>query len=81
MSGSSTATCATIGRITFPELTRRGYDEPMMLGSLAGSGTLGILIPPSIIMIVYGVAADVPIRKLFIAGVLPGLLLTALFSG
>jgi C4-dicarboxylate transporter, DctM subunit len=81
VSGSSTATTATIGRITVAELTRRGYDDKLVLGSLAGSGTLGILIPPSIIMIVYGVAADVPITHLFIAGVLPGMLLMALFSG
>lgn len=81
VSGSSTATTATIGRITVTELTRRGYDDRIILGSLAGSGTLGILIPPSIIMIVYGVAADVPITHLFIAGVLPGMLLMALFSG
>ena len=81
VSGSSTATTATIGRITIAELTRRGYDDRIVLGSLAGSGTLGILIPPSIIMIVYGVAADVPITHLFIAGVLPGILLMALFSG
>ncbi|MGB8436545.1 MAG: TRAP transporter large permease subunit [Burkholderiales bacterium] len=81
VSGSSTATTATIGRITVAELTRRGYDDRIVLGSLAGSGTLGILIPPSIIMIVYGVAADVPITHLFIAGVLPGALLIALFSG
>jgi len=81
VSGSSTATTATIGRITVTELTKRGYDDRLVLGSLAGSGTLGILIPPSIIMIVYGVAADVPITHLFIAGVLPGILLMALFSG
>lgn len=81
VSGSSTATTATIGRITVSELTKRGYDDRVVLGSLAGSGTLGILIPPSLIMIVYGVAADVPITHLFIAGVLPGMLLMALFSG
>jgi C4-dicarboxylate transporter, DctM subunit len=81
VSGSSTATTATIGRINITELRRRGYDDSIVLGSLAGSGTLGILIPPSIVMIVYGVAADVPITHLFIAGVLPGLLLMALFSG
>ena len=80
VSGSSTATTATIGRITVAELTRRGYDDKMVLGSLAGSGTLGILIPPSLIMIVYGVAADVPITHLFIAGVLPGILLMSLFA-
>jgi C4-dicarboxylate transporter, DctM subunit len=80
VSGSSTATTATIGRITVSELTKRGYDERMVLGSLAGSGTLGILLPPSLIMIVYGVAADVPITHLFIAGVLPGVLLMGLFA-
>jgi C4-dicarboxylate transporter DctM subunit len=80
VSGSSTATTATIGRITVAELTRRGYDDKLVLGSLAGSGTLGILIPPSLIMIVYGVAADVPITHLFIAGVLPGILLMSLFA-
>ena len=81
VSGSSTATTATIGRINLIELRKRGYQDSIVLGSLAGSGTLGILIPPSIIMIVYGVAADVPITHLFIAGVLPGILLMALFSG
>jgi tripartite ATP-independent transporter DctM subunit len=81
VSGSSTATTATIGRINLAELRKRGYADSIVLGSLAGSGTLGILIPPSIIMIVYGVAADVPITHLFIAGVLPGLMLIALFSG
>ncbi len=80
VSGSSTATTATIGRITVSELARRGYDERLVLGSLAGSGTLGILIPPSIIMIVYGVAADVAITQLFIGGVLPGILLMGLFA-
>jgi tripartite ATP-independent transporter DctM subunit len=81
VSGSSAATCATIGKMTLPELQRRGYPDHMVIGTLCGSGTLGLLIPPSIIMIVYGVAADVSIAKLFIAGVLPGLLLAALFSG
>ncbi|KAI5914551.1 TRAP transporter large permease [Thauera sp. 2A1] len=81
VSGSSAATCATIGKITLPELTRRGYPESMVLGTLAGAGTLGLLIPPSIIMIVYGVAADVSIAKLFIGGVLPGVLLASLFMG
>ncbi|MGH8600970.1 MAG: TRAP transporter large permease, partial [Burkholderiales bacterium] len=81
ISGSSAATAATIGRITIPELTRRGYYEPMAIGSLAGAGTLGLLIPPSIIMIVYGVAANVSIARLFIAGVLPGAVLVLLFSG
>ena len=81
ISGSSAATAATIGRITIPELLKRGYDEKMAIGSLAGAGTLGLLIPPSIIMIVYGVAADVSIARLFVAGVLPGVMLMLLFSG
>ena len=81
VSGSSAATTATIGRITIPELLKRGYDEKTTIGSLAGSSTLGFLIPPSIIMIVYGVAADVSISRLFIAGVLPGIMLMVLFSG
>src|SRR6185295_16365524 len=67
VSGSSTATCATVSRIALPELKKRGYPEPIAIGSLAGAGTLGILIPPSIIMIVYAVAADVSILHLFIA--------------
>jgi tripartite ATP-independent transporter DctM subunit len=81
VSGSSAATTATIGRITIPELLKRGYDEKTAIGSLAGSSTLGFLIPPSIIMIVYGVAAEVSIIRLFIAGILPGLLLMVLFMG
>jgi tripartite ATP-independent transporter DctM subunit len=81
VSGSSAATAATIGRITIPQLLRRGYDRDLTLGSLAGAGTLGLLIPPSIVMIVYGVAAEVSIGHLFVAGVVPGLLLMALFSG
>jgi tripartite ATP-independent transporter DctM subunit len=81
ISGSSTATCATIGKITIPELRKRNYDEAMYIGSLAGAGTLGLMIPPSIILIVYGVAADVSIARLFVAGVLPGILLVVLFSG
>lgn len=81
VSGSSAATCATIGKMTLPELARRGYPEDITIGSLAGAGTLGLLIPPSIIMIVYGVSADVSIARLFIAGVFPGILLASLFSG
>ena len=81
VSGSSAATCATIGKMTLPELTRRGYPQDQIIGSLAGAGTLGLLIPPSIIMIVYGVTAEVSISQLFVAGVLPGLLLASLFSG
>ncbi|WVN42295.1 TRAP transporter large permease subunit [beta proteobacterium MWH-UniP1] len=80
VSGSSAATCATIGKMTLPELLRRGYPEGLVIGSLAGAGTLGLLIPPSIIMIVYGVTAEVSISKLFIAGVFPGFLLAGLFS-
>jgi C4-dicarboxylate transporter DctM subunit len=81
VSGSSAATAATIGRISLPELKARGYPDGISLGSLAGAGTLGLLIPPSIIMIVYGVAAQVSVARLFIAGVLPGLMLMSLFSG
>jgi len=81
VSGSSAATCATIGKMTLPELKRRGYPEAMAISTLAGAGTLGLLIPPSIIMIVYGVTADVSIAKLFIAGVFPGLMLALLFMG
>jgi tripartite ATP-independent transporter DctM subunit len=81
VSGSSAATCATIGKMTLPELSRRGYPDGITIGSLAGAGTLGLLIPPSIIMIVYGVSANVSIAHLFIAGIIPGILLAALFSG
>jgi tripartite ATP-independent transporter DctM subunit len=81
VSGSSAATCATIGKMTIPELTRRGYPEDKVIGTLAGAGTLGLLIPPSIIMIVYGVSANVSIAQLFIAGIIPGIMLAALFSG
>ena len=80
VSGSSSATCATIGKMTLPELAARGYPEEITTGTLAGAATLGLLIPPSIIMIVYGVTANVSIAKLFIAGIVPGLLLAALFS-
>ncbi len=81
VSGSSAATCATIGKISLPELKKRGYPDDIAIGTLAGASTLGLLIPPSIIMIVYGVAANVSIAKLFMAGVIPGLVLAALFSG
>ena len=81
VSGSSAATCATIGKMSLPELAKRGYPTAMSIGSLAGAGTLGLLIPPSIIMIVYGVTADVSISQLFIAGVIPGIVLALLFSG
>lgn len=80
ISGSSAATAATIGRMSIPELRSRGYDDRMLLGSLAGSATLGFLIPPSIIMIIYGVNAQASIARLFIAGILPGLMILILFS-
>ena len=80
VSGSSTATCATISKIALPELKRRGYDEGITIGALCAGGTLGILIPPSIIMVLYAVAAEVSLVKLFIAGFLPGFLMMALFS-
>lgn len=79
VSGSSAATAATIGRMTLPELSKRGYDDSMAIGTLAGSGTLGLLIPPSIILIIYGVAAEVSIARLFLAGAFPGLILILLF--
>ena len=81
VSGSSAATCATIAKIALPELKRRGYDEDLSLGSLAGAGTLGILIPPSITMVVYAVAAEVSIIQVFLAGFVPGLLVMLLYSG
>src|SRR6187549_1098911 len=81
VSGSSAATCATIAKVALPELKRRGYDEMVSLGSLAGAGTLGILIPPSITMVVYAVAANVSIIQIFLAGFLPGLLVMVLYSG
>ena len=81
VSGSSAATCATIAKVALPELARRGYDEKTCLGSLCGAGTLGILLPPSIIMVVYAVAAEVSILKVFVAGLIPGVILTLLFSG
>lgn len=81
VSGSSAATAATIGKMSIPELTRRGYPEKMILGTLAGSATLGLLIPPSIILIVYGVATEQSIARLFIGGILPGILLVSLFIG
>jgi tripartite ATP-independent transporter DctM subunit len=79
VSGSSAATCATIGKITLPELDKRGYPKGISVGTLSGAATLGLLIPPSIILIVYGVAANVSIAKLFMAGVIPGILLALLF--
>lgn len=81
VSGSSAATAATIGKMSIPELARRKYPESMLIGTLAGSATLGLLIPPSIILIVYGVATEQSIARLFIGGLLPGLLLVGLFIG
>ncbi|MFT6927919.1 MAG: C4-dicarboxylate transporter DctM subunit [Psychromonas sp.] len=81
VSGSSAATAATIGKMTLPELKKQGYDDKMAIATLAGSGTLGLLIPPSIILIVYGVAAEVSIGRLFIAGAVPGMMLVMLFMG
>lgn len=79
--GSSAATCATVGKMNIPELKKRGYSEAQIIGSLGGPATLGLLIPPSIILIVYGVSAELSISKLFVAGILPGLMLAAMFSG
>ena len=81
VSGSSAATTATVGRMSLPELKARGYDDRMSIGTLAGSGTFGFLIPPSIILIVYGAATEQSIARLFLAGVLPGLMLAAMFAG
>src|SRR2546430_12522961 len=81
LSVPSPATCPTIAKVALPELKKRGYDEKTCLGSLAAAGTLGILLPPSIIMVVYAVAAEVSIIKVFLAGCIPGIVLTALFSG
>jgi tripartite ATP-independent transporter DctM subunit len=81
VSGSSAATTATVAKIALPELKKRGYDEMLALGSLAGAGTLGILIPPSIMMVIYAVQANESIIQVFLAGFLPGLLVMALYSG
>ncbi|WP_251308473.1 TRAP transporter large permease subunit [Halomonas sp. NCCP-2165] len=81
ITGSSAVTCATIGRMSVPELNRRGYPIRQTIGTLAGSGTMGLLIPPSIIMIVYGVSAEQSIGRLFMAGIVPGLLLIVLYMG
>ncbi|MCF8080358.1 MAG: TRAP transporter large permease subunit [Desulfobacterales bacterium] len=80
VSGSSAATTATVGRITLAELDKLGYDKRLAMGSLAGAGTLGFLIPPSLIMIVYAILAEVSIGKMFVAGILPGLLLAGVYS-
>ncbi len=80
VSGSSAATTATVGRITLAEFDKLGYDRSLSMGSLAGAGTLGFLIPPSLIMIIYAILAEVSIGKMFMAGVLPGLLLSGVYS-
>jgi tripartite ATP-independent transporter DctM subunit len=80
VSGSSAATCATIAKVALPELVRRGYDERLAIGALASAGGLGILIPPSITMVVYAVAADASVIRLFLAGFIPAAVLMALFS-
>ncbi len=79
ISGSSAATVATVGKMSIPELRKRRYPEKILLGSLAGSGTLGLLIPPSIILIIYGVAVQESIAKLFIAGIIPGIMIALIF--
>ncbi len=79
ISGSSAATVATVGKMSIPELRKRKYPEKLLLGSLAGSGTLGLLIPPSIILIIYGVTIEDSIAKLFMAGILPGIMLALMF--
>ena len=79
MSGSSPATCAAIGKMGIPEMRKRGYPDGVAAGSIAAGGTLGILIPPSVTMIVYGIATETSIGRLFLAGVIPGLMLVALF--
>ena len=81
VSGSSAATTATVGKITTTELLKRNYSKSLAFGSLAGAGSLGLLIPPSIVLIVYGVLAEVSISRLFAAGVYPGILIASLYSG
>ena len=81
VSGSSAATLTTVGKMSIPELRRRNYPEPMIIGTLAGAATLGLMIPPSLTLIVYGVTINESITKLFLAGVVPGLVLALLFMG
>ncbi len=81
VSGSSAATTATVGKITVPELMKRKYDYDLAIGSLAGAGTLGFMIPPSMVMLVYGIIGDVSIGKLFMAGFIPGFMIAGMFSG
>ena len=79
LTGSSPATCAAIGKMGIPEMRKRGYPASLATGAIAAGGTLGILIPPSITMIVYGIATETSIGRLFMAGILPGVMLMALF--
>ena len=81
VSGSSAATLTTVGKMSIPELRKRGYPEKMIIGTLAGAATLGLMIPPSLTLIVYGVTINESISKLFIAGILPGIILAGLFMG
>jgi C4-dicarboxylate transporter, DctM subunit len=81
LTGSSPATCAAIGKMGIPEMRRRGYDADLATGSIAAGGTLGILIPPSVTMILYGIASETSIGRLFMAGIIPGILLTLMFMG
>ena len=78
-SGSSVATAATVGTVAYPEVARRGYNEPLFLGTLAAGGTLGILIPPSINLIIYGLLTDTSVPQLYLAGFIPGFILASLF--
>jgi tripartite ATP-independent transporter DctM subunit len=80
VSGSSMSVAAAVGSVAYPELKRRGYDRPSVVGSLAGGGTLGLLIPPSLSLLIYGALTDTSIGKLFVAGVVPGLMMACLFS-
>lgn len=80
VSGSSTSTAAAIGAVGYPELAKRGYNKPLVVGSLAAGGTLGLLIPPSLSLLIYGATQDVSIGRLFLAGIIPGLMLAAAFS-
>ncbi|NLH81180.1 MAG: TRAP transporter large permease subunit, partial [Phyllobacteriaceae bacterium] len=80
VSGSSAATLTTVGKMTVPELKKRGYPERMVIGTLAGAATLGLMIPPSLTLIVYGVTINESITKLFMAGIVPGLVLAAMFT-
>jgi C4-dicarboxylate transporter, DctM subunit len=79
VSGSSLSTAAAVGSVAYPEMTARGYDRRMVVGSLAGGGTLGLLIPPSLSLLIYGALTETSIGRLFIAGIVPGLLLAVLF--